>query len=556
MLKAPGRTGLHGATMLAAALALTACTGGSDDPPSPEQPTTRTSATASLDASPSPSSWDVQPVWEGEVHLRLYDEVPVTMRLYPLQRIGDHVLLTVDYTPQGPAGQRVTIARPFCPLVPCRTIASGANEMLAVSLVDPVGQVRYGPMRAATPGVGGSPVLYGSMTNRSAKLVGTTYRYGVFFPDPGLPAMSVDLVNAGAVPGVPIVDEERTAPGLVVDGSQAGDPTPNPSIETGSGDTPDLVTFPATRPGADAVADLHQLVAPIVGGEVTDYTGTVNLNADVLFAFNSATLTAKAKNVLGRAVQVLADKADPTKPLAVTGHTDNVGTNAYNDRLSAARAKAVAAALQADPATSGWRLQVSGRGESEPVVPNMTPDGTDDPAGRALNRRVEIAYTPKPAPAPSTASSAGASPTHTSPASLAVPTPAATVGPIDVKSHGTFGGAVTALVDPVVVDGGLALIRLSVTPEKEMLHTDAFSRLAASTDTGLFRLVDPKTTTSYLAAHDEGDEDRVLGSEGGFTMHPGRGYTFFVYTAAPPADLSEITVDLGPLGTTTVPLQR
>jgi len=71
----------------------------------------------------------------------------------------------------------------------------------------------------------------------------------------------------------------------------------------------------------------------------------------------------------------------------VTGHTDSVGENDYNQTLSEARADAVVEALRTAGVSS--TLTAEGRGEAEPVAPNEV-DGQDYPAGRQLNRRVEI----------------------------------------------------------------------------------------------------------------------------------------------------------------------
>lgn len=70
--------------------------------------------------------------------------------------------------------------------------------------------------------------------------------------------------------------------------------------------------------------------------------------------------------------------------LAVTGHTDRAGSDAYNDALSVRRAQAVASLLETRGMPAGV-LQVVGKGESEPKVPTI--DGERNPT----NRRVEIA---------------------------------------------------------------------------------------------------------------------------------------------------------------------
>lgn len=77
----------------------------------------------------------------------------------------------------------------------------------------------------------------------------------------------------------------------------------------------------------------------------------------------------------------------PNSTVRVVGHTDNVGTAAYNNTLSQNRALAVARELIA-AGTDGNRIRVAGRGFYEPAFSNSTA------AGRAENRRVEIVITP------------------------------------------------------------------------------------------------------------------------------------------------------------------
>jgi outer membrane protein OmpA-like peptidoglycan-associated protein len=77
----------------------------------------------------------------------------------------------------------------------------------------------------------------------------------------------------------------------------------------------------------------------------------------------------------------------PASTGRVVGHTDNVGSAAYNNQLSQERAMAVARELIA-AGTAPSRLTVAGRGFYEPITSNATA------AGRAQNRRVEIVITP------------------------------------------------------------------------------------------------------------------------------------------------------------------
>jgi len=79
-------------------------------------------------------------------------------------------------------------------------------------------------------------------------------------------------------------------------------------------------------------------------------------------------------------------KDNTTVSVAVEGHTDSVGTDAYNQRLSQRRAASVREYLVAH-GVSASRLSVAGFGEAKPVASNTTADG------RAQNRRVELRVT-------------------------------------------------------------------------------------------------------------------------------------------------------------------
>jgi outer membrane protein OmpA-like peptidoglycan-associated protein len=101
----------------------------------------------------------------------------------------------------------------------------------------------------------------------------------------------------------------------------------------------------------------------------------------VNFDFDKANIRADAKPILDEAVNTLKESSDVN--ISVEGHTDAVGSNAYNQKLSERRAKAVTDYL-ADHGISRARLSTAGFGESRPVATN------DTAAGRAENRRVEL----------------------------------------------------------------------------------------------------------------------------------------------------------------------
>lgn len=101
----------------------------------------------------------------------------------------------------------------------------------------------------------------------------------------------------------------------------------------------------------------------------------------VNFDFNKATIRADARPVLDEAIRALQDERDVN--VAVEGHTDAIGSDAYNERLSERRANAVADYL-VHGGIARSRMSVQGFGESRPVASNTTEDG------RAQNRRVEL----------------------------------------------------------------------------------------------------------------------------------------------------------------------
>lgn len=104
---------------------------------------------------------------------------------------------------------------------------------------------------------------------------------------------------------------------------------------------------------------------------------------DVHFMFNSAKLTAADKMRLDKVASRLKSEA-PGARLSVTGHTDSVGSDAYNQKLSERRAYSVTDYLVESGVPRSSFVSVRGAGESQPVADNKTDDG------RSMNRRVEI----------------------------------------------------------------------------------------------------------------------------------------------------------------------
>jgi outer membrane protein OmpA-like peptidoglycan-associated protein len=112
---------------------------------------------------------------------------------------------------------------------------------------------------------------------------------------------------------------------------------------------------------------------------------TLNMPGNVTFATNSADLNAGFFDVLN-SVSLVVNEFNQTV-IEVAGHTDNTGSDAYNQQLSLQRANAVAAYLRTRNVLPDRMITV-GMGEGRPVTTN------DTDAGRQLNRRVELTLVP------------------------------------------------------------------------------------------------------------------------------------------------------------------
>lgn len=109
---------------------------------------------------------------------------------------------------------------------------------------------------------------------------------------------------------------------------------------------------------------------------------------DINFEFNQADLTEGATLKLDSFLLPLLIQ-NPTLVVEVGAHTDNRGTDGYNMNLSQRRAESIVRYLIKNGVDEN-RLTAKGYGESRPIEVNEFPDGTDNPEGRAVNRRSEL----------------------------------------------------------------------------------------------------------------------------------------------------------------------
>lgn len=105
------------------------------------------------------------------------------------------------------------------------------------------------------------------------------------------------------------------------------------------------------------------------------------------FEYDRAELHPRAKKQLEIVAGLL--KSDPNRKLNIAGHTDALGDDSYNVRLSRGRAESVKAQL-VELGVPPSQVITEGLGKAQPLGPNQKADGSDDPEGRSKNRRAEI----------------------------------------------------------------------------------------------------------------------------------------------------------------------
>lgn len=164
----------------------------------------------------------------------------------------------------------------------------------------------------------------------------------------------------------------------------------SPGAATAPISTAGVESGDGSAPNGSMRADVSALTADSSGlnVRVTDMGTVIDLATDALFDFDKSTLTAVAETELGKAAELI--RKSPPGAIQVIGHTDSKGDDAYNQKLSEARAKSVADWFGRQVGVRQREFEVSGKGETAPIAPNEMTSGTDNPAGRAKNRRVEV----------------------------------------------------------------------------------------------------------------------------------------------------------------------
>jgi outer membrane protein OmpA-like peptidoglycan-associated protein len=234
-----------------------------------------------------------------------------------------------------------------------------SNQVVGAYVIAPKSRKKYEVVKDKSgEWLSGSTLGMGATSSGEALEPGKTLTVWAKFPAPPDDEQTISLT----VPGAPPFDN------LPVAGAAAG----------------------SSQAGASVAGDVTGLDQTLkeLGAKVTDTEIKIELAADVLFDFDKADIKKEAEPSLQKVAAVL--KAYPKSTVRIEGHTDGKGEDVYNQKLSEQRASAVAKWLSAQAQIPAGNLQTKGLGETKPVEPNEKPDGSDNPEGRAKNRRVEI----------------------------------------------------------------------------------------------------------------------------------------------------------------------
>lgn len=177
------------------------------------------------------------------------------------------------------------------------------------------------------------------------------------------------VVLASTITGCHQAPQHEAAPNTIAPNAAAPAPAPTPSAA------------PAPPPSPKSIMQPTVTQEPVLPPPLVPISGTVG------FPNGGATLDQAAKDELDKLAGDPATAAGG--PVILRGATDSSGSDADNLAMSRRRALAVATYLEGKSVDRD-RIQIVALGEGRPVAPDRNLDGSDNPAGRAKNRRVDV----------------------------------------------------------------------------------------------------------------------------------------------------------------------
>ncbi len=423
------------------------------------------------------------------------------------------------------------------------TPASG-NSFDGFRLLDPIGQRIYFTLRKGDY----LGEAFGSQDGYDIQYrQGVRYRGVLYFPQlpehlKWITVLSPTGNTTGEFTGIPVVDG-------------SGKPSVNKKSPPPTPKRGQTVKLPTNPPRGDVWSNSKVLYSRADSSTARTNVSSpgkqkVSLRADVLFAFDSAELSDRAKAIIRKVAPELSKRADPSKPVVIEGHTDDKGSDAYNEDLSQRRAEAVHEELtSALGESSPFRFTVTGKGETEPVAKNTSEEG------RTRNRRVEIEYATKPRGNASTGTASGSSAGPVRPA-VGAPAPfhakdgrVVATRRASVDQVGASPTNLTLEVHPFYRDGAYLVAVFEVAADGLFVGSlDAPGLIGAGF--GAFTVVAPATRNRYYEVRIGKSDDSIhYVDSGGLGLDGGDSGRHFVYYPAPPPGVTKVTFDAGPFGT-------
>ena len=206
---------------------------------------------------------------------------------------------------------------------------------------------------------------------------GLCWHTGTWTPADAVVEGCDDLLKPAPAP-VPVRAPEPAPEPAPAPKVEAAEPAPA-SAEAAAAAAPEPEPEPVPAPVPAAAA--APAPAPAPAAAAAPSAEKVTFEADTFFDFDKFTLKPAGKAKLEDLVSKLT--GTDIEVVVATGHTDSVGTEAYNQKLSMRRANAVKAFLVSKGIPAD-RVFTEGKGESKPVASNKTSEG------RAKNRRVDV----------------------------------------------------------------------------------------------------------------------------------------------------------------------
>ncbi len=152
-----------------------------------------------------------------------------------------------------------------------------------------------------------------------------------------------------------------------------------------------MVDFTPPPTAEEPIAEVTPVPMESEASKIQEPTRVFELEVSpILFGFDNSALSPQTLAELDKYIKLMKD--NPTVKLTIVGNTDALGPEEYNQSLSVRRAVSIMKILT-KKGIDASRIEVIGMGETQPVAINANPDGSDNPEGRAFNRRAEFKIT-------------------------------------------------------------------------------------------------------------------------------------------------------------------